>query len=58
MTTSLKYIVRLQNEAGNRLASFPCENDSHVLEVVNELLAGTLDIEHNIRIDRVERDDA
>jgi len=50
---NLRYIVRLERD-GERLASFPCDSDSHVLEVVNDLLAGTLDIEDNIRIDRVE----
>ena len=50
---TLKYVVKLERE-GRRLASFPCEGDEHVLEVVSDLLAGTLDAEDNIRIDRVE----
>jgi hypothetical protein len=53
---TIKYIVRLERD-GERKASISCENDSHVLEVVNGLLANTLDAEDNIRIDRAAEED-
>jgi len=51
---TLKYIVRLDSCTGNRLASFPCNSDEDVLEVVRDLLEGTLDVDRHIKISRVE----